>query len=218
MGVVIMKSESIFMDRGYPDSRITLYVYCDECGSFDVRPYWSSRRWSVLGASAGLVVVGILAAARPTGAVLWLFPILILFVLPLRRLWGGYEDDSYRCRRCGRVSQANYNTLDYSSDTVHVDVPDQLVVERHWGVGGPESYGVVLDDVLKPPEVPERFTGTRYLRQVVDDLLVLLSLPLLIVGLAITLILGFLMMLFGAMWVDLLSKPFARIFPGKQGR
>lgn len=219
MGVVVMKSDLIFIDRGYPDSTITLYVYCDHCGSFDVSPYWNLRRRFALGISAALlllvIVFGIFRSIIPLP---WLILISVFCIIPLRILWGNDNDDEYKCRKCGRISGASYNTLGLSRGSVKVDIPDRVVQKLFWDFGGPESYGVNLDDELKPPERPDRFTWRDYLRQVAHAYLLVLSFPLIIIGLMLFGILSVFAMFFGALWVDILSKPMAKIFHGKKGK
>jgi hypothetical protein len=40
MGMVAMESRSLgFYDRGYPVVEAALYVYCDKCGTFNVRKH-----------------------------------------------------------------------------------------------------------------------------------------------------------------------------------
>lgn len=220
MGVVGMKSELIVIDRGYPLSRVTLYIYCDHCGSFQVSPYFSLRRWLMFVATAGLVGIGALAVLRPTGPVWWLLALVILCFLPLKRLWELQADwdDPYKCRKCGSRSQDNYNTRNYPLwDLTIVDAPDHLIQKRYMGFG-PEDYGYDLADVLKPPQVPRHTSLTQILRDVGSDALRLLSIPLLIVGLAIGSILLVVWMIVGSLWIDVLSKPFTTIRSGKNGR
>ncbi|HSB67505.1 MAG TPA: hypothetical protein VLD65_13090 [Anaerolineales bacterium] len=218
MGVIDMDMALDFMDRGYPDYIVTLYVYCDQCGSFNVSRYLNFKRWFVIGASGVLIILaGVIAVVRPIVSLLWLILLPIFCIIILRSLWGSDRDDDYKCRKCGRVSRANYNTLNLSRENAKIDVPDRLIQKRHWGFGGPESYSINFDDVLKPPEALERLTGGQLLRQLAHDFLVILSLPLMIIGMMIFGVLILLFMIVGAVWVDILSKPFDKIFPRTHG-
>ena len=39
MGVVRMDTETSFISRGYPYNKATLYIYCDICGSFNIKKH-----------------------------------------------------------------------------------------------------------------------------------------------------------------------------------
>jgi hypothetical protein len=128
MGVVIAKDESIFLSRGYPYNKATLYVYCDHCGSFDIKTYLDLSKWLLVASPFALAAGVILEFSQSKPVSLW-WPVaaLVVIVLAFKLFWG---DKNYRCRRCGRTTSAKYNTLDYSPGTMTLDVPEEAVEKR----------------------------------------------------------------------------------------
>jgi hypothetical protein len=146
MGVVVMKQETAFLSRGYPYMTAMLYVYCDKCGSFDIktdRGLW--RRLLIFG-SCGLAAVVALKLTRSWLDNLWWFLLgLAAIILFLRLVWG-YS--YYRCRKCGITPITEYNTLQYPSDMSIVNVPDESAAKFYLG-GWPDLCD--LGEQLKPP-------------------------------------------------------------------
>jgi hypothetical protein len=149
MGVVEMKSEMEFLSRGYPYHKATLYVYCDRCGSFNLKTYISLRKWVLIASSFGLVGAVVFEYNR-SGVVYLSWPLfgLVMIILAFALFWRGAD---YRCRRCGSVTTTKYNTLDYPSDMGIVDVPDHIVQKRYLGYW-PDMCD--LDEELDPKSAP----------------------------------------------------------------
>jgi hypothetical protein len=141
-----MKNADSFLSRGYPHTTATLYVYCDKCGSFDIKSRLGLRKWLLIASPCGLAAAVAFELNR-SGVVYcwWVFLGLAAIILAFKLLWG---DADYRCRKCGTSPTTKYNTLDYPYDPGIVDVPDESVKKRYVSYW-PDMYD--LDDALKPP-------------------------------------------------------------------
>jgi ribosomal protein L40E len=140
-----------------PYARATLYVYCDKCGSFNIKSYIDLRQWLLIIAACGIMAVGTLAgflSGRVDFTVIFIIISLGICMLAFKLLWG---DANYKCRKCGSAPSTEYNTLDYPSNMEIVDVPDQLTQKRimeYW----PDSYDI--DYMLKRPKENKTLTPT----------------------------------------------------------
>jgi hypothetical protein len=143
MGIVKMKREFDFMHKGYPYGTDILYVYCDKCGSFSIKTYISIRKWLLIIAAFGFMIVGTFATFQ-SGRLYFsgIFFSLAICILAIKFLWG---DTDYMCRQCGNshiiinkpkdyASEIpKYNTLNYPSNMEVLDVPDHLTQKRYQG-------------------------------------------------------------------------------------
>lgn len=149
MGVVRMRQDSCFLSRGYPCVTDEVFVYCDQCGSFDIKTYVGLRKWLLLAGSVGLIATATFKWHWSGHLSVWwmmLGPAAIIAAFGL--FWG--EADC-RCRRCRKATTTQYNTLGYPSDMAIVDVPEKLAQKRYlqyW----PDLCD--LDEALKPPHPP----------------------------------------------------------------
>ena len=134
-----------FRSRGYAYWTATLYVFCDRCGSFDVRTHISLRKWLVIASAFGLVVSAVLAVVGSGGRLFWLPLAFAASGLVVKFFWG---DVDYRCRKCGYAPTTQHNTLGYPPDMSKADVPEQLIQKRYLGYW-PDLYD--LDEALQPP-------------------------------------------------------------------
>lgn len=146
MGVVIMEDGSTFLSRGYPYNKATLYVYCDHCGSFDIKTYLDLRKWLLIASPFVLAAVVLFELTQSETVYLW-WPIAALaaIMLAFKLFWG---DKRYRCERCGRTTSSKYNTLDLSPETMIIDVAEGAAEKRfleYW----PDQCD--LQEWLKPP-------------------------------------------------------------------
>jgi ribosomal protein L44E len=125
MGIVAVKDTFTgIVDRGRPTYEVSFYIYCDQCGSFNVKRYIS---FYVLLILAVIVAAGILVI-RFYGkwGICFAFLIFIALRLPLKDLLLGYQ-----CRKCGNTHMSSDNSLNYPSyDLSVVDVPDHLIQKR----------------------------------------------------------------------------------------
>ena len=131
MGVVKMDETMAFISRGCPYHEATLYVYCDRCGSFDVKRCLGPRKWRLILVVGALVGAGIAAWVHWQGnwRGAWLAGPVVLAVA-FELLWG---DPAYRCRRCRILTSTRYNTLGRPPDPALVDVPDERIQKRSLG-------------------------------------------------------------------------------------
>lgn len=126
MGAVAMEERSTgLVDRGYPVSEATLYIYCDNCGSFNIKTYIPFIKLLII--AIIIAIVGFLISRIEN----WLpcvFPlIMIAMFIPWRDIFL-----KYKCRKCGNVHITDYNSLHYQSyDLSVVDVPDNLTQKRY---------------------------------------------------------------------------------------
>lgn len=139
MAILCNGREFGFRHKGYQYGTDILYVYCDICGSFHVRPYFTIKKWLIIISN---IVLFILIFKTYTKIVLDYIPCLLPFILIykpiLQYLWG---DKNYKCKKC-RNKRISVNRLsDYPSE-LHkyntkslshsdIDVPMQLVQKRY---------------------------------------------------------------------------------------
>jgi hypothetical protein len=134
MGIVPMEVVDSVASRGYYYYTRSVYVYCDECGSFNIKKYITWWQW--------LLIIG---------SVLFLFafrgffPFSLLIGFLVYKLWGF---PGYQCRKCGTITTIQYNTRDYPSDHSIVDVPEQST-QKYYMEYWPDECD--LSDYLKPP-------------------------------------------------------------------
>jgi hypothetical protein len=119
MGMVAMHLRQVGYDRGYPVSEATLYVYCDNCGSFNIGLRISPTKWFII---ALVLTAAALLIMRDSQSLLCFIPLgLIGLFIPWRDILL-----SFRCRKCGNSQVTRYNALHYEAyNTDLVDVPDQ---------------------------------------------------------------------------------------------
>ena len=126
MGAVALKERSTgLVDRGYPVVEATLYIYCDSCGSFNIKIYIPFVKLLI---TAVILTAGILLTVNDRQWLICLLPLgwLVLY-LPWRDIML-----RYKCRKCGNVHITDYNSLHYKSyDLSVVDVPNNLTQKRY---------------------------------------------------------------------------------------
>src|SRR5512145_290935 len=156
MGAVPVKVVDSFSYHGDFCLTYAVYIYCDNCGSFDIKKALSFRQWLWIVSSCllGAAMIGLKYLPIMSSNKLYTFrnvdwPILFgaLLVLVLFVFLG---PPAYRCRKCRNFTTIRYNTRDYPSEDLSIiDVPDQQVQEyglRGWPVDQPiEAY-------LSPPK------------------------------------------------------------------
>ncbi len=143
MGIVKMKRQFEFRSRGYPYGTDILYVYCDKCGSFSIKTYIGIRKWLLIVAALGIMIIGTLATSQPGRLYCsGFFFSLAICMLAFKFLWG---DADYQCRKCGNTriivnkpkdyasEIPKYNTWNYPSNMEVIDVPDDLTQKRYQG-------------------------------------------------------------------------------------
>ncbi len=152
MGAVVMSVRSDFMHRGYSLYTANLYIYCDHCGSFNIKKYLNFRKWLAI-ILIGCVLTGTVTyiywkyiiPSKPIYCAPVIFGALVLFLL-IKFLWG---DASYKCRKCGKATTVRSNTLDYPPrDTSILDVPESLTQKRSFDFWPDE---IDIDEWLKKP-------------------------------------------------------------------
>ena len=135
MGAVVLRERSTgFVDRGYPVSEATLYIYCDVCGSFNIKTYIS---FIIPVIFIAVITAAYFLASYDKRSLLCLIPIgLFAFFLPLRDIML-----RYKCRKCGNVQITLFNSLHYQSyDFSIIDVPDKLTQKRYMDTDVPEFH------------------------------------------------------------------------------
>jgi hypothetical protein len=126
MGAVAMQERPTGLrDRGYPVNEATLYIYCDVCGSFNIKTYIPFFKLIII---AVIIMVGIFLALS---ARQWLVCLLPLGWLALLLPWRDFLL-RYKCRKCGNIKITDYNSLHYQSyDMSVIDVSDRLTQKRY---------------------------------------------------------------------------------------
>ncbi len=121
-----MKERSTkLVDKGYPVTEATLYIYCDHCGSFNIKTYIPFIKLLII---AVVIMAGILLSLNDKQWLMCLIPLgWLALYLPWRDIML-----RYKCRKCGNVHISDYNALHYQSyDLSMVDVPDNLTQKRY---------------------------------------------------------------------------------------
>ena len=121
-----MKERSTgLVDKGYPVTEATLYIYCDNCGSFNIKTYIPFIKLLII---AVVIMAGILLSLNDKQWLMCLIPLgWLALYLPWRDIML-----RYKCRKCGNVHISDYNALHYQSyDLSMVDVPDNLTQKRY---------------------------------------------------------------------------------------
>ena len=147
----------------YPYVRATLYVYCDECGSFSIKPRPGFRRILLVMVSCLIIVGGILAASKLQHGMYWLWLCLVTCILAFRYFWG---HPNYICRTCGSPVATHYNILHFPSDTPNLNIPDQFRQKLYFEYF-PDWYN--LDNSLESPET-QLIAGNNAYQFVLSDL------------------------------------------------
>lgn len=126
MGAVAMKERSTGLsDRGYPVVEATLYIYCDGCGSFNIKTYVPLIKVLII---ALILTLGTLLVLNATEWLMCFIPVAYMAAfLPWRDILL-----EYKCRKCGNVRITDCNSLHYPSyDLSVVDVPEGLIQKRY---------------------------------------------------------------------------------------
>ena len=121
-----MKERSTgLVDRGYPVTEATLYIYCDACGSFNIKIYIPFLRLLIL---AIIITGGVFLTLNNKQWLICLIPLgLFSLYLPWRDIML-----RYKCRKCRNVQITDYNSLHYQPyDLSVVDIPDDLAQKRY---------------------------------------------------------------------------------------
>lgn len=113
MGTVPVEIAVVGRDRGYPIEQLTVYVYCDACGSFRVRSYPSGKvsEWA---AKAGLVAGGLFVLLKDRfqpGA--WIVFWTAFFVALAFASWANRHAFGHVCHDCGNKQFRETNSLNY---------------------------------------------------------------------------------------------------------
>lgn len=126
MGAVVMKERSTgLVDRGHPVTEATLYIYCDTCGSFNIKTYIPFTKLFIV---VSIMMTGIFLALNDKQ---WLVCLLPLAWLALYFPWRDVML-RYKCRKCRNIHITDYNSLQYKPyDLSIVDVPDSLTQKRY---------------------------------------------------------------------------------------
>jgi hypothetical protein len=144
MGVVPMKVVDSFSHHGDVCLTYAVYIYCDNCGSFNIQKQLGIRQWLLVICSCSVIAITVFWGS--TSLMLdtkdWLvFLCFVCIGLVVFALWGS---PAYRCRKCRNVTTIRYNTRNYASGLVVVDVPVQLIQKfglRGWPEDQPiEAY------------------------------------------------------------------------------
>ena len=112
-------------DKGYPVVEATLYIYCDACGSFNIKTYVPFVKLIIV------AIVLIVALFLTLNYNQWLICLLPLGWLALLLPWKDILL-KYKCRKCGNTQITDFNSLKYRSyDMSVVDVSDKLTQKRY---------------------------------------------------------------------------------------
>jgi hypothetical protein len=125
MAAVSMESRTVGQDKGYPIIEATLYIYCDKCGSFNIKTYIPFIRLATISVA---LLSGVYFTLDHKEWLPCLLPIgLFALFMPWRDLLL-----RYKCRKCSNTKISDYNALHYEPhDKQVIDVPDRLTQKRY---------------------------------------------------------------------------------------
>lgn len=126
MGAVVMEESSTgLVDRGYPVVEATLYIYCDACGSFNIKTYIPFAKLLI---TAVILAAGIFLALADKQWLMCLIPLIWLSMyLPWKDMML-----RYKCRNCRNTHITDYNALHFPAyDLDAIDVPDSQTQKRY---------------------------------------------------------------------------------------
>lgn len=119
-----MESKYMGIIDGYPVSEAALYVYCDNCGSFNIKTQVALEKWIAIAIALNIAVL--LSALDKV----WIACCAVMG-LPIAMLWKDIFL-SYKCRNCGNEHITDNNSLHYPAFDKHVvDVPDRVAQKRY---------------------------------------------------------------------------------------
>jgi hypothetical protein len=156
MGVVPKQMVDNFSYHGDVCLTYAVYIYCDNCGSFDIEKVLSIRQWLLMIGGCSLGAIGISIRYAPVSFITipdqlanryWLI-MLFGFLLIGMLVYGFWGFSDYRCRKCGEFTTIRYNTRDYPWD-IKMDVPEQLA-QKYGLRGWPGDQSI--KGYLRPPE------------------------------------------------------------------
>lgn len=209
-GVVRLKQEYYGewedLNGAYPGYKAALYIYCDHCGSFSIRSYLSPGKWLLIGLTSLLISMGIFGLFSFAGGIYWfLISAAISFVVDTL-FWGSAD---YKCRQCGKRTSSIYNTLDLAPSANGLTIPEKLAQKREV-LYVPEQED--LDGALRSPKGYPSGRGSRdVLVWAGKAILVVLSIPFVVIFLAVFEILPFIWILIGGtIWGEKVAAWFDR--------
>lgn len=116
------------------DYTYTIYLYCDECGSFSIATHIDSRTIVLIIGAAALVAVAY--SMRRTTYAGFPFPEVICFsmvVLVLSMIGAFGHGHGHHCRKCKNRDIEVGNILEYPEyDGTKIDVPDKLIHKHYY--------------------------------------------------------------------------------------
>jgi hypothetical protein len=119
-----------------PEYEVTEYIYCDRCGSFNIKEFRTAKTWIIMATglliAGGLIGVAVLLYTRVSpaldglvGFALCFITFLVAFdVLALYTI--NYHHAQHQCRKCGNTSiHVSENELNFKEESRRaLDVPD----------------------------------------------------------------------------------------------
>ena len=128
MGAVAMEKDPTgVVVNGYPIYGATIYIYCDVCGSFNIRKHIPILNLLIIGGIISAIIYFVLQNERPI--VCGLFAVLVACML--FSAWG-HKLLQYKCRVCHNTDISMHNSLKYPPyDYSVIDVPKHLTNRLH---------------------------------------------------------------------------------------
>jgi hypothetical protein len=156
MGVVPIEAKTDFISRGYPYCKTMLYIYCDSCGSFNIKKILSPRQWLLVVIGSLLIVLIVfltITTGRPIhgkelGNIPWsfLFFFSLIIIIFIFGLWGIPD---FQCRKCKNITTKRFNTRNYTSENIEIDVPKDSI-QKYYLSYWPDMCD--LNEYLKVPK------------------------------------------------------------------
>jgi hypothetical protein len=126
MGSVALGVGDSYISEGYLMHQTVHCLYCDECGSFDIKCLISPPKWLIW--TISVIAVVVVAKRAPEFLVLaGLLPVMILLLTSdaLRHLF-------HICRKCRNTHISRGNVLNYPEyDTSILDVPYEVTLKYY---------------------------------------------------------------------------------------
>jgi hypothetical protein len=136
MGSVTMKAKFLTNSPidNYPEYDITDYIYCDKCGSFNIKEHKTFKTWIKIAVSLLIAVLGgatVLALLNVPSSFFVVLACIICFIFVFLAIDSLItimsHETGHKCRKCGNTDiNKHSNVLNYpEEDTSVLDVPDR---------------------------------------------------------------------------------------------
>jgi hypothetical protein len=132
MGSVAMGAGGSYFFEGYNITETAYCLYCDECGSFDIKCSFHLPMWA---AFVLIPTVMVLIGATRRGSLDQGGTIVLMLIAATLIYWlttDSFKHRHHLCRKCGSTVISNSNTREYPAyDRSVLDVPYEATIKYY---------------------------------------------------------------------------------------